>query len=1079
MYNWATKLSGDLSKQERFCHEIKAICEQVRSNSNRTNDNSNLCFQTIRNGRSNVRNIKIEEIESGLAIYHSQISSMKQVCSLILDSNLSEWYNQIANLNKVSHQAEAAFKNLCSLLPHDGLGIIHSLCRQLNNKIHHQVKVMNESLDNIQNRNILSCDDDITVQFFKRIRSTTEKCLLAIQDTNIKVKELNENPKQNISSRTSKYSLKRTVDLLMEAIKSLRIDQVYQEIHIHIKVLEDAHYKWNLDISPLIEILSQHYSILAESYLTKLVIPTLRFVIKILEKFGLYFGDAANVFKSFLNYKFPSKEKEEDNKNSEDTKNNGSSETMEGCGLGDDEGADNAEATTKDLESEDIFDTAQKPGEEQNQEEDKQKETKEEDGVEMSEGLESSDLQNKENSEDDSDDEKSDQADEEEDPMDVEEGKTDEGNDLLDDDVWNEDDKDEEKENEMEGAKDKENDNKNSEVKDQKGVDEESDPNNVNDTGEENKRKREDEEPENLNGEDEVEMKDTFYGEEESLKEPEDMPDINEMEEGGINDDIEDDDSGDEQMENDIVDQKLPDFEEEQKDEDCPELDKPSDDVAHVDEQAAGHDRNDTSNTLENDNSNKNPEKSDNVEPHSNETMGTENEGLLDDNAKQQNNNETGKENEQESENIDIDDPMDDNDEDKYLESTDCVGVQRLKIINNQQEKEETKTPETQKIFEHVPEHDSNCTKTIDRVDDNDRLNKKNNTTQEEDKEDVPMDTNEEIFETPRNLIPNFKDEDIIKTHGPQRGAEELIMGGSSKVVPYGPTQKQEICPVLETHYRYNTQSVCNENITEWLNICGHTRNLSSSLAEQLRLILEPTKATKFKGDFRTGKRLNMRKIIPYIASGFRKDRIWLRRTKPSSREYQVIVALDDSSSMRDNAVRKTAYNSLAIICQALSTLDVGKFGILGFGNQAKMVQPLQSNFSPEDGAHILNTFTFEQTSTNVASMLSMARKAFSECSFTSSANTIIFEKLLIIVSDGRGIFNEGKDTVLESVRSARMENIFIIFLIVENMGTDEANNKAKDSILDIRMASFDSSGIPTVVPYMEEFPFSHYVILR
>merc|ERR1712154_590681 len=95
--------------------------------------------------------------------------------------------------------------------------------------------------------------------------------------------------------------------------------------------------------------------------------------------------------------------------------------------------------------------------------------------------------------------------------------------------------------------------------------------------------------------------------------------------------------------------------------EDCPDLDKPSDDVAHVDEQAAGHDRNDSSNTLENDNSNKNPEKSDNVEPRSNDTMGTENDGLQDENATQQNNNEAGKETEQETEaeNIDMDDTMD------------------------------------------------------------------------------------------------------------------------------------------------------------------------------------------------------------------------------------------------------------------------------------------------------------------------------------------------------------------------------------------------------------------------------------
>lgn len=41
--------------------------------------------------------------------------------------------------------------------------------------------------------------------------------------------------------------------------------------------------------------------------------------------------------------------------------------------------------------------------------------------------------------------------------------------------------------------------------------------------------------------------------------------------------------------------------------------------------------------------------------------------------------------------------------------------------------------------------------------------------------------------------------------------------------------------------------------------------------------------------------------VIPYIASQFRKDKIWLRRTKPSKREYQIVLAIDDSSSMADN----------------------------------------------------------------------------------------------------------------------------------------------------------------------------------
>ena len=39
------------------------------------------------------------------------------------------------------------------------------------------------------------------------------------------------------------------------------------------------------------------------------------------------------------------------------------------------------------------------------------------------------------------------------------------------------------------------------------------------------------------------------------------------------------------------------------------------------------------------------------------------------------------------------------------------------------------------------------------------------------------------------------------------------------------------------------------------------TSNLSQELSEQLRLVLEPTQASRLKGDFRTGRRINMRKV--------------------------------------------------------------------------------------------------------------------------------------------------------------------------------------------------------------------------
>lgn len=41
--------------------------------------------------------------------------------------------------------------------------------------------------------------------------------------------------------------------------------------------------------------------------------------------------------------------------------------------------------------------------------------------------------------------------------------------------------------------------------------------------------------------------------------------------------------------------------------------------------------------------------------------------------------------------------------------------------------------------------------------------------------------------------------------------------------------------------------------------------------------------------------------------------------------------------------------------------------------------------------------------------------------------------KLLVIVSDGRGIFSEGETRVLQAVRRARQQGIFLVYVIIDN----------------------------------------------
>jgi len=88
-----------------------------------------------------------------------------------------------------------------------------------------------------------------------------------------------------------------------------------------------------------------------------------------------------------------------------------------------------------------------------------------------------------------------------------------------------------------------------------------------------------------------------------------------------------------------------------------------------------------------------------------------------------------------------------------------------------------------------------------------------------------------------------------------------------------------------------------------WSQLERCTAPLAAALCEQLRTILEPTLKGRLQGFYRTGKRISMRRVIPFIASNYRRDKIWLRRTKPSKREYQIVVAIDNSRSMSECGV--------------------------------------------------------------------------------------------------------------------------------------------------------------------------------
>ncbi|KAM8810105.1 midasin [Eudromia elegans] len=258
-----------------------------------------------------------------------------------------------------------------------------------------------------------------------------------------------------------------------------------------------------------------------------------------------------------------------------------------------------------------------------------------------------------------------------------------------------------------------------------------------------------------------------------------------------------------------------------------------------------------------------------------------------------------------------------------------------------------------------------------------------------------------------------------------------------------------------------------------WQRYLVLTAPLAQQLCEQLRLILEPTQAAKLKGDYRTGKRLNMRKVIPYIASQFRKDKIWLRRTKPSKRQYQICLAIDDSASMIDNHSKQLAYESLAVIGNALTLLEVGQIAVCSFGETVQLLHPFHEQFNDQSGTRILRLCKFQQKKTKIAQFLESSANMFAAAQQLSQSINPETAQLLLIVSDGRGLFLEGKERVTAAVRAAQNANIFVIFVVLDNPNS-------RDSILDIKVPIFKGPGeLPEIRSYMEEFPFPFYMILR
>ncbi|KAI1718698.1 AAA domain (dynein-related subfamily) domain-containing protein [Ditylenchus destructor] len=253
----------------------------------------------------------------------------------------------------------------------------------------------------------------------------------------------------------------------------------------------------------------------------------------------------------------------------------------------------------------------------------------------------------------------------------------------------------------------------------------------------------------------------------------------------------------------------------------------------------------------------------------------------------------------------------------------------------------------------------------------------------------------------------------------------------------------------------------------KWALISDSVSVLASMLAESLRMILEPTIASKLQGDYRTGKRLNVRRLLAYVASDYRKDRIWMRRTKKVKRNFHICIAVDDSASMKDNLMTEITCHGLCLIEKALRQLEIGKLSVCKFGKSVKILSDFASSESDHlHGATLLSELTFKQDKTDLANLLQSMRDHFDEARQESASA----DQMLIILSDGRGVLSDGLDRIRTALSRLIDGQVTVLFIIIDN---------GEKSIMEIKVANFTADGDVTFDRYMEHFPFPFFAIVN
>ncbi|KAL8453352.1 hypothetical protein Emag_001907 [Eimeria magna] len=290
-----------------------------------------------------------------------------------------------------------------------------------------------------------------------------------------------------------------------------------------------------------------------------------------------------------------------------------------------------------------------------------------------------------------------------------------------------------------------------------------------------------------------------------------------------------------------------------------------------------------------------------------------------------------------------------------------------------------------------------------------------------------------------------------------------------------------------------------------WHLLENRTAASAAALSESLRLVLQPTAIRGWEGGYRSGKKLSLRRVLAFVASSQRDDRLWLRRRRPQGLQYRVLVGIDCSRSMQQLNAAASALEAVVLLAQTFNHLQIGTVSVCTFGGPKPevCVHPTPQ-LSAADGQLLVQRCSFREESHKshevaISDLLQLAIHELEKDSSSSSNSN----SMILILSDGR--FN--KEVTRPWVHAAIARRCIPLLLILdpqhprgggsssaaandaetaaaasaaaEVKATEHACAAHSSSIFDLKQVQQQPGGGLQVTPYLQDFPFPYYAVVN